>query len=257
MVKQDIVPMKNKLLKTLYVVAGLVSFATFANAEGYREGFYAGADLSYARLHGAHGGTADFSANAGGVREDMIGHTPNSSKMAGAIHAGYMMPIEGTSFVVGLEPYFGVTPVREELIRKNATATAAVTATVSQKFEQKFNFGLPIKFGYLVMDDFLVYALVGLELGHFKHELTVTDETTGQVEKHPSKSKMLTGIAYGMGVSTDIDDFRVGVEVKNVNYKREKVSTDYRGAGNNVTGISTAQFSPSIFSVAAKVSYLF
>ena len=233
--------------KITFVLAALAfPVMTFASTpkEGLQQiafdsGFYLGGALEFEHMGGRRSDglttslTTGFYSSDAGLSDDMPGFE---------FFGGLLYRFNNSNFVLGLEPYFGY--------KANKNTLEAPLAGVQQSAELKreWDLGVLARFGYIVNEQTLVYAVAGPDWGYFKY----TQEEIGTPSTTVSSSKWISGVRYGAGVERQFSCFRVGLQATMTNYNNSTLS-----APDTSGDVLFVNAKPNVFTLSFRVSYPF
>lgn len=242
----------------LLTLCPLLSAAPMSKKNPFSNGFYVGGSIGAGALHSATCvSKADFSGipnAANPIRTTLNNGDLTTTSISASVHGGFFYNIEETEWAIALEPYIGTSPLKKEYNKTHINVdNTGSDVKATQRYEQKFHFGLPLKLGY-VYKHFWIYGLAGIEAGRFEFTDTLLDIDGGDSESNKTK-RLVAGVAYGLGVEMEHKSLRFGLEIKNVTYARES----YRNTLTTAfpTTISTMRVKPNVATASLRASFVF
>lgn len=250
------ITLKKLSLFLAFAAAPMAAFAGSNTHQTFQSGFYAGQSFGFGSEHGKRKETANYSDTA------LVDFTIKDGRMnevgvTGGFFTGYLYRFDDTDFCIALEPSVNFSNTKDRVALDNdadATANANGGPFIVSTIKRTWSIGLPAKLGMVVADDYMVYAILGIDFARYSYE-HLTDSGTHVVFVDKT-DKVLAGFTYGLGVETEMMPFRIGLEFKNTTYNRLKKSFT-ANPGSAFDRQVDVNIRPQVFVTQLKVSYLF
>lgn len=172
--------------------------------------------------------------------------------------AGFLWQVSNLPIMIGPELYVGRGSTISSFndTRKD---TANLNRFYKTDFQRKAFWGGLARVGYNFYKDYLAYLSGGYEGGQFSIASVITNDPENVTTTQTHHTKWFNGFSYGLGVEKRMACFKVGVDLRAVQYGRKTFVNSMNVNATN--GVLPASFRislrPIIYTGALRISYLF
>ncbi|MBM3468958.1 MAG: hypothetical protein FJX71_05965 [Alphaproteobacteria bacterium] len=187
-----------------------------------------------------------------------------SSKAAYSLFAGFTSDIPGVPIFLGPEIYLGRSDSESQYKQSVLDPNTGANRAMQTSIRQSYFYGLSVQAGVHLPYQTRAYALLGCDASQFQYQTFYVPRSAALLaapanDLSPptfSASKTLKGFMWGFGVEKNWNSFRVGADIRFINYSRLKVSY-ITPSGDGTNDIITNAFKPRNIRAMVRLSYLF
>lgn len=219
--------------------------------------FYIGLGVGYSCLNNTESCNIDFGATGAGNIELYDNHALKDNSIATTIFFGYIHHTPDKQFIIGIEPYISLIPLKDKSVKNHidpiGLGLSTDLVTISIELKQEWVFGAPLKAGIILRDSCMLYGLGGIEITKIKHQTQLSSESSSAASMTKKQLHFL-GLIIGGGLEYVFQNYHLAIEVKNTFYEKKTVQQSFTSP---VSAINESSFNPSTSTVLVKLLYFF
>ena len=177
-----------------------------------------------------------------------------------SLFGGVSVSIPQTRIIIGPEIHVGRSHGEQEVHDFILDAPTGTSRTLSSSLSPTTYLGAVLKIGYEFFPDYIGYIVLGGEANRYKNKVTYVPQSNLGLGIGPDfrsgffeKVSWLTGCLWGIGLEKKLNNFRLGTDIRFIDYGSFKVQLPYQAS--NETVVNSFKFKNIRLSL--RLSYLF